>query len=126
MPVTIGLTDKIYRGKMYTTAQENRQMEPSLYQEIGTQTSVDIIKDFLRDSPNGKLEQRLTANHYVWAEDKLLIGTEVSLRYDQCETLIAHADRILFWHYDFKPDCVRIIDIKIGNATYSIPVTRRA
>lgn len=101
-------------------------MEPSLYQEIGTQTSVDIIKDFLRDSPNGKLEQRLTANHYVWAEDKLLIGTEVSLRYDQCETLIAHADRILFWHYDFKPDCVRIIDIKIGNATYSIPVTRRA
>ena len=99
-------------------------METTLYQEIGTQTSVDIIKDFQRDAPEGKLKHYVKANHYVRADDKLVIGTEVSLRYDQCETLIAHADRILFWHYDFKPDCGRSIDIKIGNATYSIPVTR--
>ena len=99
-------------------------MEPTLYQEIGTQTSVDIIKDFLRDAPEGKLKHYVKANHYVRAGDKLVIGVEVSLRYDQCETLIAHADRILFWHYDFKPDCGRNIDIKIGNATYSIEVTR--
>jgi hypothetical protein len=121
------LTGRILFGKILTTTQESKQMASKIHQVVSTDTAVQIIRQFVADTAKGKT---VKARHYIRTNNTSsgvtttppIVGLDVTLREEQWEALIAYADKIIFWHYDFKPECGRDIDIHIGNANYSIPV----
>lgn len=102
-------------------------MESKIHQHVGTDTAMQIIRQFVANKPEGETVQ---ARHYIRTNNTSsgvttpapVVGLDITLREEQWETLIAYADKIIFWHYAFNPECGRDIDIHVGNATYSIPV----
>ena len=89
-----------------------------LFQEIGTSTAVNILKTIGKDT--------LKAHSYSMKGNHVIAGFACTLRLEQCEALIAHADKILFWHYDFDPKCRRDISLWVGAQMYTIEVMQEA
>ena len=104
-------------------------MESKIHQHVGTDTAMQIIRQFVANKPEGE-PRTVNARHYIRTSNTAsgittpnpIVGLDVTLREEQWEALIAYANKIVFWHYDFKPECGRDIDIHIGDAIYSIPV----
>ena len=89
-----------------------------LFQEIGTSTAVNILKTIGKDT--------LKARSYSMKGTHVIAGFDCTLSIEQSEALIAHADKILFWHYDIDPKCRRDISLWVGAQMYTIEVMQEA
>lgn len=98
-------------------------METTLYNHISTDTAVQIIRDFAKNAKTVQARHFIRTNNTESGEvTPPIVGLDVTLKAEQWEALIAYADKIIFWHYDFSPDCGRDISIHLGHANYCISV----
>lgn len=85
-----------------------------LFNEIEGTTAVNLIQSLGKDAIQG--------HSYSMKGNSVIAGFDCTLRTEQWEALIANADKILYWHYDFNPKCKREITLWVGTQYYSVVI----
>ncbi len=94
------------------------------YEIINVETAVKII-DKYRPTHSGKKKDEILADHFLTSKsNECILSFQTTLHRNQWERMLFMADEIEFWHYNYNPECNQSIDMKIGQARYSITFSK--
>jgi hypothetical protein len=91
---------------------------------IDKDMAVKII-DAYRTNRRGKKKDELPADHYLTTKSNgCILAFPIILQSRQWEEMLPLAESIVFWHYNYEPTCHQSIEMKFGDARYSITFSK--